>query len=81
MGNKNHKRYTFSINLSYADCEDLYKQHIKFLMVTDDNGKRIQLPKDNMKRFVTPIGLKGRFELLTDINHKILTIKPLDTPN
>ncbi len=64
----------FSVNLSYSECEDLYRQHIKYLLVTDLNGKRIQLPKHNMKKFITPQGLHGQFVLKIDQNHKLISI-------
>ncbi|GAB54936.1 hypothetical protein GPUN_0801 [Glaciecola punicea ACAM 611] len=30
-----HQSYCFSVNLHYAQCEDLYRQQIKFLLVTN----------------------------------------------
>lgn len=64
----------FSAKLSYSECEELYRQHIKYLLVTDSNGQRIQLPKDNMKKFITPQGLHGQFELKIDQNNKLISI-------
>ena len=71
---QSHNTHYFSIELSYSECEDLYQQHIKYLLVQDTRGKRIQLPKDNMRKFITPQGLRGQFELKVDQNHKLVSI-------
>ncbi len=68
------QKYYFSVDMNYAECESLYRQQIKFLLVTDHQGKRIQLPKQNMQKFVTASGIKGNFELQVDKNHKMLSI-------
>lgn len=64
----------FSVEMTYAKCEDLYRQHIKFLLVTSTEGKRIQLPKANLQKFITPLGLHGNFQLLVDRNNKIISL-------
>ena len=69
--------YHFSINLSYAECEDLYKHQIRYIVVTELGGKRIQLPKHNLQKFVTPKGIIGIFELIVDQNQKITNIKQI----
>lgn len=72
-----HQRYLFSVNMSYAQCQDLYVPHVKYLVVQSSIGKRIQLPKQNMQKFVTPIGIKGNFALIVDENNKIIEINRL----
>lgn len=72
-----HQQYFFSVNMSYAQCQDLYRHHVKYLVVQSNTGKRIQLPKQNMQKFVTPIGIKGRFALVVDKNNKIIEISRL----
>lgn len=69
--------YYFTAKLSYAECEDLYRDQIKYIVVTEAGGKRIQLPKHNMQRFITPLGIKGSFEMIVDDKHKIVSIKQL----
>lgn len=69
-----HQRYLFSVNMNYALCQDLYRHHVKYLLVESSTGKRIQLPKHNMQKFVTPIGIKGEFALIVDENNKIIEI-------
>jgi plasmid replication initiation protein len=74
----NDNLFYFSANLNYAECEELYRQHIKFIIVTERGGKRIRLPKHNMQKFITPIGIVGSFVMQVDRNNKILSIKKLD---
>ena len=68
------KSHYFSVAMTYGKCEDLYRQHIKFIIVTSSEGKRIQLPKANMQKFITPLGLNGNFQLIVDHNNKIVSI-------
>lgn len=68
------KIHYFAATMTYAKCEDLYRQHIKFIVVTSVEGKRIQLPKANLQKFVTPQGLNGNFQLVVDHNNKIVSI-------
>ncbi|MFT6343143.1 MAG: hypothetical protein ACJAWQ_000188 [Paraglaciecola sp.] len=39
--------------------------------MTAENGKRIQLPVQNLRPHVRPNGIKGRFRLIIDENNKI----------
>lgn len=71
---KGQRVHYFSVAMTYAKCEDLYRQHVKFLLVTSTEGKRIQLPKANLQKFITPLGLYGNFELVVDQNNKIIEI-------
>lgn len=75
--NTGKKVHYFSASMTYAKCEDLYRQHIKFIVVTSSEGKRIQLPKANLQKFITPLGLNGNFKLIVDDNNKIISIDPI----
>jgi hypothetical protein len=39
--------------------------------MTAEDGKRIQLPVQNLRAHVSPFGIKGRFRLIIDGNNKI----------
>ncbi|MFT6270066.1 MAG: hypothetical protein ACJAVV_002894 [Alphaproteobacteria bacterium] len=71
---KDQKSHYFSVSMSYAECEDLYRHQIKYLLVTDIEGKRIQLPKQNMQKFISPSGLQGSYQLIVDQSNKIISI-------
>jgi len=65
--------------MNYAQCEDLYQQHVKYLLVTNTQGKRVQLPKISLQKFITPSGLHGSFKLIVDQNNKIISINSIGT--
>lgn len=66
--------YFFNIKLSYEACQRLYIPGINAIVVTDDNGKRIQLPTKNLRPFVSPLGINGRFRLQVSQQNKILNL-------
>ncbi len=63
--------YFFSINLSYPDCENLYMPGKNSVLIQAESGHRVQLPVSNLRPFVTRIGIKGRFRLITNDDNKI----------
>lgn len=71
---KKHYTHYFSVSMNYTECEEIYLSHVKYLVVTDSKGKRIQMPKENLKKFVTHAGLHGNFAMKIDENNKIVNI-------
>jgi hypothetical protein len=63
--------FYFTLSLTYDLCERLYVPGINTVVMTADNGKRIQLPVINLRPHVSPIGINGRFRLMIDDNNKI----------
>ncbi len=63
--------YYFTLSLKYDLCERLYLPGINTVIMTAENGKRIQLPVQNLRAHVRPNGIKGRFRLIIDENNKI----------
>ncbi|MFC3121668.1 DUF2835 family protein [Agaribacter flavus] len=70
-----NKRYTFNINMPYAKCQELYNVDIKYIVVEDLNGKRIQLLKKHILRFLSPSGIHGVFTLEVDQNNSFKSIE------
>lgn len=68
------KKYVFDVHMSYAQCEDLYIQQIKYVVVHTYEGKTLRLPKENLKRFLLADGINGRFELVCDANNKLVSL-------
>jgi hypothetical protein len=63
--------FYFTLSLTYDLCERLYVPGTNTVVMTADNGKRIQLPVINLRPHVSPIGINGRFRLMIDDNNKI----------
>jgi hypothetical protein len=69
--------YYFSINASYIECETLYSPHYSDIVMTAENGLKIQVPASRLRPFVTPEGISGRFRMTVDENNKILAFERL----
>ena len=69
--------YYFSIRLSYDECERLYLPGINAVILTDEQGKRVQIPTKNLRPFVSPLGIAGRFRLLVDQNNKLKSFEKM----
>jgi hypothetical protein len=69
--------YYFTLSLKYELCERLYLPGINTVVMTAENGKRIQLPVHNLRPHVNPIGIKGRFRLIIDENNKIKSFEKM----
>lgn len=71
------KTYTFDIKMPYAECVDLYAQQIRFVIVQAHTGEKVQLPKENLQKFLVPTGIHGRFELKVNSYNKIVYLQKL----
>ncbi|MEH0667109.1 DUF2835 domain-containing protein [Vibrio scophthalmi] len=69
--------YYFSLNISYQSFLNHYNGAASQILVTTDNGLRLQLPAMRFRPFVSQIGLKGRFRLTTDQNNKFIKLEVL----
>ncbi|MGF1909624.1 DUF2835 domain-containing protein [Vibrio kasasachensis] len=69
--------YYFSLNVSYQAFLSHYNGVASNIMVVTDNGLRLQLPATRFRPFLTQIGLKGRFCLITDQNNKFVKLEVL----
>lgn len=65
------QNYYFSIAVNYDFCERFYEPGINTVIIEDEKGKRVRLPVLNLRPYVTPDGIKGRFRLVVDNNNKI----------
>ena len=73
-----NKNYYFSVNMSYAECASLYDGKVKYAVVTDNSGCRLQLLKKHLQCFITPSGIRGQFRLEVDERNNFKTISKLD---
>lgn len=66
--------FFFTIDMKYNECMSFYDSNIQNVVVTTDRGKRIQFPKQNLRKFIRPNGIRGRFKLKIDKNNKIIEL-------
>lgn len=57
------RHYLFSALLSAEQCLQYYRGNVKYIVVTTDDGQRVQLQFRHVQPFVDSLGLRGRFRL------------------
>ncbi|MFC3095770.1 DUF2835 family protein [Alteromonas sediminis] len=64
--------YFFSLNVPYQKCQALYDGGLPHAILTSDSGQRVQIPVVRLKQCINSNGLKGRYRLTVDENHKFI---------
>ena len=69
--------YFFSISVPYNQCEALYSPSVPHVVIMSESGTSVQVPTNNLRRFVTAAGVKGRFRMVVSPNNKIKSFERL----
>ncbi|KUM53856.1 hypothetical protein AR688_19580 [Rheinheimera sp. EpRS3] len=72
------RRYFFNASLSAEQCYGYYRGDIKYVVVTADNGERIQLQFRHFQRYVDMNGLRGRFRLTLADNDSFVALEKIN---
>jgi hypothetical protein len=67
--------YYFNLSLAYDSCESLYQPGRNTVVITAENGKRVQLPVKNLRPFIQRTGLRGRFRLVINDQNKVASFE------
>ncbi len=67
-------KYYFNMALSYERFLPVYQGQVKTLQVTDDFKRRIDIPAEHFRQFLTRDGLSGRFELTVQNDGKFISL-------
>lgn len=67
--------YFFSLNISYHSFVTHYAGAASGVMVTTEQGLRLQLPATRLRPFLSQSGIKGRFRLTTDQQHRFVRLE------
>ncbi|CAM4409018.1 DUF2835 domain-containing protein [Vibrio astriarenae] len=70
-------QYYFNLNISYQSFLQHYSGTASNVVVSTSTGMRIQLPASRFRPFLTQIGVKGQFRLITDQNNKFIKLERL----
>ncbi len=70
-------QYFFSLNIPYQTFLSHYNGAASNVLVVTETGLRLQLPASRFRPFLSQIGLKGRFRLITDQNNKFVRLEIL----
>ncbi|MGX5914175.1 DUF2835 family protein [Aliidiomarina sp. Khilg15.8] len=72
-----HEFY-FAIVFSPAELERrYYKEGLGHIVVVADNGLRIQLELRRLVPFISSDGIRGRFRLVTDAQHRFVSLEKI----
>jgi len=68
----------FRINLAAETFLRYYQGTAKAVIVSAEDGRRVQLPAVKLRPFLLTDGIQGRFEITLDDQNKLLSIRRLD---
>ena len=66
--------YEFSMALSAAKLEAIYRGNARYILVESLEGLKLQLPAINFRGFVGRDGIHGRFRVRIDDDNRILAL-------
>ncbi|OPX56668.1 Protein of unknown function [Oceanospirillum multiglobuliferum] len=69
------QEYVFSISVSAEEYMSYYSGQVRNVIVHDTYGRRVQLPANVFRPFVTHNGIHGRFRVTVGDNHKLQGIE------
>ena len=69
--------FYFNLSVKYELCEQLYVPGVNTVIMTSENSERIQFPVKNLRPYVSPTGINGRFRLMIDKNNKIKSFEKI----
>jgi hypothetical protein len=64
----------FYINISNEEFLKIYQGSANAVLVRAEDGRRIQIPANNFRQFVTAVGLQGHFEMVLDENNRLINL-------
>lgn len=67
-------KYYFSLNVSYERFLPFYQGQVDTVQVVDEVGRRIDIPAIHFRQFLTRDGIFGKFELITQVDGKFITL-------
>lgn len=67
--------YTFRLHFSAEQLLAIYRGDAQRVSVLSEQGLRVELQAQHLRRFIGHSGLHGRFRLRTDDNHRFLDLE------
>jgi len=68
-------RYDFSMGLAAHKLKEYYRGNVRNVVVTTNEGLRVQLPLDAFRPYVTQAGIFGVFTVYVDEHHKLVRLE------
>jgi len=76
--NGNNNSISFELNISSEEYLPYYKGIVKNVVVTTADNKTIQFPASFIQKFLSHDGIRGKFKLIFDHDHKLISIDRLN---
>ncbi len=67
--------YTVVLNISAEAYQRMYRGEARSVVARDTEGRRVQFPALSLRQFVTAEGVRGRFLIHVDANHRLVDIQ------
>jgi hypothetical protein len=72
-----HNTVRFRLAIPAAEFLRHYQGTARQILVTADDGRRINFPAEHLRAFVTRTGVEGEFELRFDRRQRFVSLKRL----
>ena len=69
------KKMRFSMSLSAQQYLAYYQGAAKFIWVETEDGRSLKFPASELQKFVTHDGIQGRFEIVFNDQHKLVSLQ------
>lgn len=67
-----------NLMISPEEYQRLYQGAVRDVLATSVDGRRVRFPATILRPFVTHTGVRGRFRIVFDENHRFQTIEKID---
>lgn len=71
------KKMHFSIHIPADQYLAYYQGSAKFVKVMSEEGLSLRFPAAELQKFVTHEGIKGRFQIVFNAQHKLVSLNRL----
>ena len=72
------RQFEFYLSISAEQIERIYQGQARFILVSTDEGLKLQLPAQNFRKFVSDAGIQGRFRVEINADNKLINLRELD---
>jgi len=71
------QKMRFSLAISSQQYQSYYQGSARFVFVESEDGRSLKFPAAELQKFVTHNGIHGRFEIVFNDKHKLLSLSRL----
>ena len=73
----NMKKMRFTILITAEQYQSYYQGTAKFVRVQTEDGRSLKFPAAELQKFVTHDGIEGRFEIIFNDLHKLVSLNKI----